>query len=88
MPLLAVRHLTSSFATQRGEVRAVDDVSFTLDAGETLCLVGESGCGKSTVGKAILRLFDITAGQVVLDGAPVAPEGPRRRDAGIKKMIV
>src|SRR5262249_62078357 len=47
---------------------AVDGVSFRIDKAETLALVGESGCGKSTVGRAILRLFDITAGQVVLDG--------------------
>jgi len=52
----------------RGVVHAVDGVSFTIAKGETLALVGESGCGKSTVGKAILRLFDITAGQVVLGG--------------------
>jgi hypothetical protein len=45
-----------------------DGVSFHVEKGETLALVGESGCGKSTVGRAILRLFDITAGQVVLDG--------------------
>ena len=43
-------------------------MSFHIDKGETLALVGESGCGKSTVGRCILRLFDITAGQVVLDG--------------------
>jgi len=49
-------------------VYAVDGVSFRIDKAETLALVGESGCGKSTVGRAILRLFDITAGQVVLDG--------------------
>jgi peptide/nickel transport system ATP-binding protein len=51
-----------------GAVRAVDGVSFHIERGETLALVGESGCGKSTVGRAVLRLFDITAGQVVLDG--------------------
>ena len=51
-----------------GQVYAVDGVSFHIDKGETLSLVGESGCGKSTVGKAILRLFGITDGQVVLDG--------------------
>ena len=51
-----------------GYVYAVDGVSFHIARGETLSLVGESGCGKSTVGKAVLRLFDITSGQVVLDG--------------------
>ena len=49
-------------------VSAVDGVSFAIDKGETLALVGESGCGKSTVGRCILRLFEITAGQVILDG--------------------
>ena len=56
------------FGGVTGQVYAVDGVSFHIDKGETLSLVGESGCGKSTVGKAILRLFGITAGQVVLDG--------------------
>jgi len=51
-----------------GHVYAVDGVSFHIDKGETLSLVGESGCGKSTVGKAVLRLFPLTAGQVVLNG--------------------
>jgi peptide/nickel transport system ATP-binding protein len=56
------------FGGTTGHVYAVDGISFHIEKGETLALVGESGCGKSTVGKAILRLFDITAGQVVLDG--------------------
>jgi peptide/nickel transport system ATP-binding protein len=51
-----------------GYVYAVDGVSFHINKGETLSLVGESGCGKSTVGKAVLRLFPLTAGQVVLNG--------------------
>ena len=71
-PLLEVRHLTTSFATQRGEVRAVDDVSFTLDAGETLCLVGESGCGKSVTALSLMRLIAkpgrITSGEILFNG--------------------
>jgi peptide/nickel transport system ATP-binding protein len=51
-----------------GNVYAVDGVSFHIDKGETLSLVGESGCGKSTVGKSVLRLFPLTSGQVVLNG--------------------
>src|SRR6195256_7016763 len=73
VPLLAVNDLKKHFPVRGGlagsaVVYAVDGVSFHIDKGETLALVGESGCGKSTVGKAILRLFEITAGQVVLDG--------------------
>jgi oligopeptide/dipeptide ABC transporter ATP-binding protein len=76
--VLEVRHLTKHFPVHRGvlsrvvgHVRAVDDVSFTLKAGETLCLVGESGCGKSTVGRCILRLIEPTSGSVMLDGVDV-----------------
>ncbi|HYI84370.1 MAG TPA: oligopeptide/dipeptide ABC transporter ATP-binding protein [Acetobacteraceae bacterium] len=74
-PLLEVAGLKKHFPLRggffggvTGHVFAVDDVSFTIGRSETLALVGESGCGKSTVGKAILKLFDLTAGQVVLDG--------------------
>src|ERR1041385_9421955 len=73
-PLLEVNDLKKHFRVGGGLLRprafvyAVDGISFEIARGETLSLVGESGCGKSTVGRAILRLFDITAGQVVLDG--------------------
>ena len=55
-----------------GDVKAVDDVSFDIYAGETLGLVGESGCGKSSAGRAILRRYDITAGSIQIDGMEIA----------------
>jgi peptide/nickel transport system ATP-binding protein len=74
-PLLEVNDLkkhfhvgSGLFGAKRSCVYAVDGVSFDISRGETLALVGESGCGKSTIGRCILRLFDITAGQVSLDG--------------------
>src|SRR5438034_5393584 len=87
VPLLQVNELKKHFPVRGGLFRrkawvyAVDGVSFEVERGETLSLVGESGCGKSTVGRAILRLFDVTAGQVVLDGQRVdarSPDGLRR----------
>ncbi|WP_316164524.1 MULTISPECIES: oligopeptide/dipeptide ABC transporter ATP-binding protein [unclassified Bradyrhizobium] len=83
MPLLQVNDLKKHFPIRSGlfgraksRVHAVDGVSFEIARGETLSLVGESGCGKSTVGRAILRLFDITAGQIVLDGTRIDDLGP------------
>ena len=66
-PLLEVRDLKKHFALHGAVIRAVDGVSFAIERGETLSLVGESGCGKSTVGRSVLRLANITAGEVVLD---------------------
>ncbi|MDJ0387155.1 ABC transporter ATP-binding protein [Roseomonas sp. E05] len=77
-PLLEVNDLKKHFPIRggffggtTGYVYAVDGVSFHIEKGETLSLVGESGCGKSTVGKALLRLFPPTDGQVVLDGTRI-----------------
>ena len=84
-PLLQVNDLKKHFSVRgslfgrnTSRVYAVDGVSFEIARGETLSLVGESGCGKSTVGRAILRLFDITAGQVVLDGQRIDDLSPDR----------
>ena len=77
MPLLDVRDLTKEFARRRGlfsapsVVRAVDGVSFSIEAGETFGLVGESGSGKTTTGRCILRLIEPTSGQVAFKGEDV-----------------
>jgi len=76
--LLEVDGLVKHYAVRGGAVRAVDGVSFAVDRGETLSLVGESGCGKSTVGRCILRLVRPTAGQVALRGQRI-DDLPERR---------
>ena len=70
-PILEVRNLKKYFKTARGTLHAVDDVSFTIDKGKTLGIVGESGCGKSTTGRAILRLLEPTGGQVIFNGVDI-----------------
>jgi oligopeptide/dipeptide ABC transporter ATP-binding protein len=77
-PLVAVRSLTKLYPARRSffgrpldAVRAVDGVTFDIQAGETLALVGESGCGKTTVGRSILRLVEPTAGDIHFDGLDV-----------------
>ncbi|NNK79339.1 MAG: ATP-binding cassette domain-containing protein [Litoreibacter sp.] len=87
-PLVSVRNLKMHFPIygglmrrRVGEVKAVDGISFEIFEGETLGLVGESGCGKSTVGRTILRLYEATAGDVIIDGKEIAhaePEELRR----------
>ena len=87
--LLEVRGLkmyfpvTSGILFQRAVayIKAVDDISFTVRRGETLGLVGESGCGKTTTGRCILRLYKPTEGEILFDGVDVA-QAPHRSDAG------
>ena len=66
--LLEVKNLKKYFKTPSGPLHAIDDVSFSIDKGQTLGLVGESGCGKSTTGRVLLRLLEATAGEVLFEG--------------------
>jgi oligopeptide/dipeptide ABC transporter ATP-binding protein len=84
-PLVKVRNLRKHFPVRKGvfrrvvaQVKAVDDVSFEVMPGETLGLVGESGCGKTTAGRSILRLIQPTAGEVTFEGQDVLAAGPEK----------
>ena len=91
-PLLEVRDLKKHFpikggAMRRviGQVKAVDGVSLSVNRGETVAIVGESGCGKSTTGRTIIRLEEPTGGEIIFrhpDARPGAPRGRRHQDHG------
>lgn len=66
--ILEVKNLKKYFQTPKGTLHAVDDVSFSIEKGKTLGIVGESGCGKSTTGRCILRLLEPTAGEILFEG--------------------
>lgn len=69
--LIEVKNVKQHFDVSGGVVKAVNDISFDIYRGETFGLVGESGCGKSTTGRTIIRLYDATAGEVLFDGENV-----------------
>lgn len=95
-PLLKVEHLKKNFpirggvfSKQIGAVKAVDDISFTIHKGETLGLVGESGCGKSTTGRMLLRLLEPSEGKIIFEGNDITKLSNRelRKIRGKMQMI-
>ena len=76
--LLEVQDLKKYFDTPKGKLHAVDGVSFTVERGKTLGLVGESGCGKSTAGRCILKLLQPTAGRIIFDGEDITNYSNRK----------
>ncbi len=92
MAMLEIKGLKTHFKTDDGWLHAVDGVDMTLDAGETLCVVGESGCGKSVTAKTVMKLIDmppgkIVAGQVLWQGRDLVPLGPQEMQAIRAKEI-
>ena len=79
--LLKVEHLCQYFRLGRKDLKAVDDVSFDIKKGETFGLVGESGCGKTTTGRSIIKLYDITSGNVYFKGKRIGAGTRSYKDA-------
>lgn len=86
--LVEVKNLKKYFPIKKGffgkstlNVKAVDDISFSIKRGETFGLVGESGCGKSTTGRTLIRLYEATAGQIIFDGVDIA----KMKEADLKE---
>jgi peptide/nickel transport system ATP-binding protein len=80
-PILRVRELRKYFQAARGSLHAVDDISFDIEKGKTLGMVGESGCGKSTTGRLLVRLHEATSGSIVYDGSEMTVASPRELKA-------
>lgn len=95
-PILEVKNLqkffpitsNSIFARVKGENKAVNGISFALERGQTLGLVGESGCGKSTAGRTILKLYEPTGGEIYFNGENITGYSPRRMKALRTKMQI
>ena len=87
-PLIETRHLKKYFPTPAGQLHAVDDVNITIQRGQTLGVVGESGCGKSTMGRTILRLLEATDGEVLYNGENILKYSRRNMLEMRKKMQI
>ncbi len=87
--LIEVKNLCKYFDTPKGKLQAVEDISFTLEAGKTLGVVGESGCGKSTLIRTILGLIPATSGQIFFDGEDITKaKGQRRKELRKDMQII
>lgn len=86
--ILEVQNLTKYFNTPAGLLHAVDGVSFKIEAGKTLGIVGESGCGKSTTGRTILKLIEPTAGKIIFDGEDITHYSRRKMRALRQEMQI
>jgi len=86
--LMEVKNLKKYFQTKKGLLHAVDDVNFHIDKGETLGLVGESGCGKSTTGRLLIRLLEATDGEVLYNGVNVLALNKAQVKEARKKMQI
>ena len=89
LPLLEAKHLKMHFnIPHKGKLHAVDDVSFSIYPGETLGLVGESGCGKSTIGNVTMRLLKATGGELLYEGQDVLKSRGKASQEYRKKMQI
>ncbi|MBR6086018.1 MAG: ABC transporter ATP-binding protein, partial [Spirochaetales bacterium] len=86
--ILEVKNLKKYFKTRRGMLHAVDNVSFKLERGKTLGIVGESGCGKSTTGRCILRLIEPTSGEILFNGENVMNKSKKEMSLLRQKMQI
>ncbi len=86
--LVEAKQLSKYFKTSAGTLHAVDHIDFTINRGETLGLVGESGCGKSTTGRLLLRLLEPTTGEVTYDGVDLLALGKKEMNEYRKKMQI
>ncbi len=85
-PKIEVKHLKKYFKTPSGLLHAVDDVSFSIEKGHTLGVVGESGCGKTTLGRTVLRLVEPTDGEIYFDGEKITDFNKAKMKQLRKKM--
>ena len=77
-PLIEIKKLKKFYSLKNKTLKAVNDISLTIDEGETLGLVGESGCGKSTLGKALMRIFSPTSGEILYQNQPLSRANPKQ----------